>query len=59
MCIELSFSNVSTLTKWLKKKNFECDSPEAYDAWLQDFFKNNIITVDGEEYDYWACWELI
>lgn len=59
MCIELEFKTVSRLEKWLNQKNFESGTPEAYDTWLQDFFKSNTITVAGEEYDYWACWELI
>lgn len=58
--LNLSFSSVSDLRDWLKKKNFESGNPEAYDEWLQGFFDvGNTITVRGEEYDYWACWELI
>lgn len=32
----------------------------AFSDWLNEFFDNgNTITVHGEEYDFWACWELI
>lgn len=58
--LNMSFNSVSDLRSWLKKKNYESGSPEAYCEWLQDFFdKGNTVTVRGEEYDYWACWELI
>ena len=56
----LEFSSISELRSWLEKKNYESGSPEAYDEWLQGFFESgNAISVRGEEYDYWACWELI
>lgn len=55
-----TFTNVSVLKKWLEQKNFECGSPEAFCEWLQDYFDNgNEIRVHGEQYDYWACWELV
>lgn len=57
--IEMSFPTVSALRSWLKEKNFWSDSAEEYDEWLQEFCQNNTITVDGEEWDYWDCWELI
>lgn len=56
----MEFSSVSKLRSWLEKKNCEAESGEAYDEWLQGFFENgNTISVRGEEYTYWACWELI
>ena len=57
--IEMSFPTVSALRSWLKEKNFWSDSAEEYDEWLQEFCQNNTITVDGEEWDYLDCWELI
>ena len=58
--LNMSFNTVGELRSWLDKKRLECDSPEEYDAWLQDFFeKGNTVSVRGEEYDYWACWELL
>ena len=56
---EMAFPTVSALRSWLEEKNFWSESAEAYDEWLQEFFRYNIITVDGEEWDYWDCWELI
>ena len=56
---EMTFQTVSALRSWLEEKNFWSDSAEAYDEWLQEFFRYNTITVDGEEWDYWDCWELI
>lgn len=58
--INLSFNSVSQLREWLKKKNYESGSGEAFSDWLNEFFDNgNTITVHGEEYDFWVCWELI
>ena len=58
--LDLQFSRVSDLRYWLKRKAEECGDPESYDEWLRDFFdEGNTITVHGEEYDYWACWELL
>lgn len=58
--INLSFNSVSQLREWLKKKNYESESGEVFSDWLNEFFDNgNTITVHGEEYDFWACWELI
>lgn len=60
MSIEYQFSHVSDLRYWLERKADECGDPESYDEWLRDFFdEGNTITVHGEEYDYWACWELL
>lgn len=58
--LTLEFTSVRSLQDWLDKKRRECESPEEYDAWLQNFFEEgNTISVRGEEYDYWACWELL
>ena len=57
--IEMSFTTVSALRSWLEEKNFWSEGAEAYDEWLQEFFRYNTISVDGEEWDYWDCWELI
>ena len=56
----LTFISEARLRQWLEKKNFESGSGEAFCEWLSDFFDSgNTITVCGEEYDYWACWELV
>lgn len=58
--IEKQFSSVSELRHWLERQNDEAGSPEAYDEWLHSYFDDgNTITVHGEEWDYWACWELL
>ena len=57
--IEMAFPTVAALRSWLKEKNSWSESAEDYDEWLQRYFQNNTITVDGEEWDYWDCWELI
>lgn len=55
-----TFTSVRELIRWLEDKNWECGSLEEFEAWLHDFFDNgNTITVNGEEFDYWTCWELI
>lgn len=54
------FSSVAELRRWLEKKNYESGSPEAFCAWLSNFFEEgNTVSVRGEEYDYWACFELV
>lgn len=56
----MQFSSVSELRRWLEKKNYESESGEAFSEWLADFFdKGNTVSVCDEEYDFWACWELI
>ena len=58
--IGLTFSSVSELRRWLEHKADQCYSPEEYDEWLQRFFdEGTTITVHGEEYGYWDCWELL
>ena len=58
--LNMEFASVRALRDWLDKKRCECEGPEEYDAWLQDFFdRGNTVSVRGEEYDYWACWELL
>lgn len=58
--MNLSFNKVSALREWLKNKSYECGNGEAFSEWLNQFFDNgNTITVHEEEYDFWACWELI
>ena len=60
MNINLQFTSVFSLRDWLKRKADECGNPEAYDEWLHSFFHDgSTITVHGEEYDYWSCWELL
>ena len=55
-----TFTNVSVLKRWLENKRWECKSPEEFSKWLQDYFENgNEISVHGEQYTYWDCWELI
>ena len=54
------FSSVAELRRWLEAKNYQAGSCEAFCAWLSDFFDDgNTISVKGEEYDYWTCWEMI
>ncbi len=56
----MNFTSVRELREWLDKKRCECEGPEEYDEWLQGFFdRGNTVTVRGEEYNYWACWELL
>lgn len=59
--VNRTFTSVSELRRWLENKNFECGSPEAFSEWLYNYFEveGNTITVHGEEYDRWACWELV
>lgn len=57
--IETTFKTVYDLQNWLKEKNFLSESAEDYDEWLQGYCRDNTIIVDGEEWDYWDCWELI
>ena len=60
MNINLQFISVSDLRYWLKHKADECGDPESYNDWLSSFFdEGNSISVHGEEYDYWSCWELL
>ena len=55
-----TFNSVSSLRDWIEQKNFESGSPEAFCEWLQNLFEDgSTVTVHGEEYDYWACWELV
>ena len=58
--VETQFTSESSLRDWLKRKIDEAGSPEAYDEWLQSYFdQGNSVFVNGREYDYWACWELL
>lgn len=58
--LTMEFTSIAKLRTWLENKRWECNSPEEYNAWLQQFFNDgNTVTVHGEEYDYWACWELV
>lgn len=55
-----TFNSISALRSWLEKKNFDSGRPEAFNEWLQNLFdEGNTVTVHGEEYDFWACWELV
>ena len=58
--LNLVFTSVSELRQWLEKRNYESGSPDSFYEWLQKFFDDgNTISIHGEEWDYWACWELI
>ena len=60
LLVNYRFSTKGELRRWLEKKRWDCDSPEEFYNWLCDFFdEGNSVTVLGEEYDYWACWELV
>lgn len=60
MKMDRQFTSISELRRWLRMRSDECGSPEAYDEWLQALFDDgNTVTVQGEEYDYWSCWELL
>lgn len=55
-----TFTSVSSLRRWLENKNYECGSPEAFSEWLTNYFEEgNEISVHGEQYDFWSCWELV
>ena len=55
-----TFTNVSTLKRWLENKRWECNSPEEFSKWLEDYFENgNEISVHGEQYTFLDCLELI
>ena len=56
----LTFASVSKLRQWLEERNYECGDPDSFNEWLYKFFDDgNTISIHGEEWDYWACWELI
>lgn len=58
--LEFNFSSIKDLQEWLERKNWNSESPEAFDKWLQGFFDNgNEISVNDKNYDYWDCWELV
>ena len=58
--LEIDFRNINELKEWLKQKNFEAGSPEEYNEWLCNFFEEgHTISVHGENFDYWACLELL
>lgn len=58
--IEFDFSSIKDLQEWLERQKWNRENPEAFDNWLQDFFKNgNEISVNDKNYDYWDCWELV
>ncbi len=60
MLVNSNFNTIGELRRWLEKKNFESGDPETFNNWLSNFFnEGNTVTVHGEEYDYWMCWELI
>lgn len=60
MLLNLTFNTIGELRRWLENKNFDSGSGEAFCEWLTEYFDaGNTITVHGEEYDYWACWELV
>ena len=55
-----TFINVAALRDWLKRKNYESGSPEAFSEWLGRYFdEGNEISVHGEQYDFWSCLELV
>ena len=52
--------SVISLRRWLERRMDECGSPEAFSEWLTNYFEEgNEISVHGEQYDFWACWELV
>lgn len=56
----LSFTSVSACRRWLERKCSESESSEAFEVWLTNFFDDgNAVSVRGEPYDFWACWELL
>lgn len=56
----ITFSTTESLREWLERKNWKCGSAEGFSEWLQNYFDSgNTISVNGEEYDFWACWELV
>ena len=58
--IDLTFNSVLELKCWLRSKNFEAGSPEAFSEWLHSFFEEgNTVTVYGEKYDAQYCSELV
>lgn len=60
MVIELTFSSVADLRRWLEKNSDEAGSPEDYNDWLCEFFdRGNTVAVHGVEWDYWSCWEVL
>ena len=55
-----TFTSVSTLRRWIETKRQECESGEAFSEWLQNYFEDgNEISVHGEHYDFWDCYELV
>lgn len=57
--INRRFETVGELTKWLEDRSSEAENIEEFYNWLDEYFnEGNTITVQGEEYDYWACYEL-
>lgn len=55
-----TFTSVTVLRLWLKKKMSECGSPEGFIQWLDDYFnEGNEISVRGEHYSYADCLELV
>lgn len=55
-----TFASVSSLRRWLERKLQECEGQEAFFEWLTLYFENgDEITVNGEPYGFWACWELV
>lgn len=58
--VKFDFSSTRDLKGWLERRKWNCESPEAFDNCLQDFFNNgHEISVNGKKYDYWDCWELV
>lgn len=58
--VEFAFSSTRDLKGWLERKKWNSESQEAFDKWLQEFFDNgHEISVNGKEYGYWDCWELV
>lgn len=55
-----TFTSVSSLRTWLKRKMDESGNPEAFTEWLTNYFdEGNEISVHGEQYDFWSCLELV
>ncbi len=60
LLVNYRFSTIGDLRRWLEKRMWDFEGPEEFYEWLSNYFdEGNTMTVRGEEYDYWACWELV
>ena len=55
-----TFTSEAVLSRWLNNERRNQESPEAFSAWLANYFdQGNEISVRGEHYEFWDCLELI